>query len=277
MPSRSKARTAWELLEPIHAVTYFAPECREAYAEAGLKGFWMGYFAGRAAPMGEVGPEVVEATFFNFHPDMVRRAIPDAWSYASATSLIEVRAHAAATALRGLASDVDEVARDLAPLLRQAVDAASGPDRPLFRANQAIAPRGDVVEELWQLTTTLREHRGDAHVAMLRAHGVDGIEAHVLASMAKDIPASRLQESRGWSDADWTAAEERLRGRGVGEEVYEQVEAGTDQLAAGPYDALSVGDLSMLFAYAEHLTNAITASGLIPFPNPIGLPRKSPS
>ena len=48
VPAQQRARRAWELLEPIHAITYFAPECRAAYADAGLKGFWMGYFAGRA-------------------------------------------------------------------------------------------------------------------------------------------------------------------------------------------------------------------------------------
>ena len=32
----------------------------------------MGYFAGRAAPFGPVGPDPVTATFFNFHPDRAR-------------------------------------------------------------------------------------------------------------------------------------------------------------------------------------------------------------
>jgi hypothetical protein len=45
----SSARTAWRVLEPYHAMIYFAPEAREAYASAELKGYWMGYFASRAA------------------------------------------------------------------------------------------------------------------------------------------------------------------------------------------------------------------------------------
>ena len=53
------ARRLWRLLEPYHAATYFAPEARQAFKDAGLRGFWMGYFAGRAAPMGAVGPGVV--------------------------------------------------------------------------------------------------------------------------------------------------------------------------------------------------------------------------
>jgi hypothetical protein len=32
------ARAMWTLFEPIHAVTYFAPEARGAFEEAGLRG-----------------------------------------------------------------------------------------------------------------------------------------------------------------------------------------------------------------------------------------------
>ncbi|MBK5222297.1 MAG: hypothetical protein JJE52_05385 [Acidimicrobiia bacterium] len=45
----------WVLVEHLHAVVYFAPQARAAYEPLGLRGFWRGYFAGRAAPMGAVG------------------------------------------------------------------------------------------------------------------------------------------------------------------------------------------------------------------------------
>ena len=57
---------------------YFVPEAAEAYARLGITGT-AGYFASRAAPMGAVSADVVIATFFNFNPELVRRAIPDAW------------------------------------------------------------------------------------------------------------------------------------------------------------------------------------------------------
>jgi len=57
----STARRMWQLLETIHAVVYFAPEVLDAYTAVGLKGFWMGYFAGRSAPLGAASPEVVTA------------------------------------------------------------------------------------------------------------------------------------------------------------------------------------------------------------------------
>src|SRR5262249_20568323 len=53
------ARTMWTLFEPVHAVTYFTADSRSAYEQAGLRGFWRGYFAGRAAPLGAVSAPVV--------------------------------------------------------------------------------------------------------------------------------------------------------------------------------------------------------------------------
>jgi hypothetical protein len=85
MDAPRTARAMWKLFEPLHAVTYFADECLEQYRAVGLKGFWMGYFAGRAAPMGAVTPGLVDATFFSFNPDRVNRALPDAWSLAPRT------------------------------------------------------------------------------------------------------------------------------------------------------------------------------------------------
>ena len=53
----------WTLFEPVHAVTYFAPEARSAFEAAGLRGFWRGYFAGRAAPLGPASAAVITASF----------------------------------------------------------------------------------------------------------------------------------------------------------------------------------------------------------------------
>lgn len=271
-PPAPLARAVWRAIEPIHAVTYFSDESSEAYAVAGLQGFWMGYFGSRAAPMGEVGPAVVEATFFNFHPDMVRRAIPDAWSLTSTGELLAVRAAAAAATLRRLAPGVDDAARDLLPLLSRAVAAAGAPGRPLFAANREVALPADPVGALWQATTTLREHRGDGHVAVLTSEGLDGCEAHVLFAAVNDVPSEVYQRSRGWSDDDWSAAHGRLRDRGAGRALHDRIEARTDELAVAPYAALSADELDQLLAIAGRVANAITTSGLYPYPNPIGLP-----
>ena len=54
------ARRLLDRFEPVHGVTYFAPEVREALDGLGYRGFWMGYFAARSAPLGMMPPEMVD-------------------------------------------------------------------------------------------------------------------------------------------------------------------------------------------------------------------------
>src|SRR5665213_373024 len=105
------ARDWWLAFEPVHAVVYFDPECLAAMDALGFRGFWMGYIAGRAAPYGPVGPEPVTASFFNFHPDRARRALPDAWAIASPADVWATRSHAAAQALGRVVPGVVRTAR----------------------------------------------------------------------------------------------------------------------------------------------------------------------
>lgn len=50
------ARALWERYEPVHDLVYFAPQAHRAAEALGLRGYWMGYFALRAAPLGPVSP-----------------------------------------------------------------------------------------------------------------------------------------------------------------------------------------------------------------------------
>jgi hypothetical protein len=280
------ARTMWHRIEPINAVTYFASECRQVPTEFGLKGFWMGYFASRAAPIGPVGPAVVEATFFNFHPMRIRRAIPDAWTYATPAQLLEARRRAAAAALRRLlGAEADRLAGVAVPVLRRIADAASPAGRPLFAANRDVPPSSDPVGELWQACTTLREHRGDGHVALVTSAGLDGCEVHVLFAATEGIDPALLQESRGWSAADWSAAVDRLAGRGLvaaagaptvdGRKLRAEIERRTDELAASPLEIVGQGVIDMVLDVLAPVAVQISGSGEIPFPNPMGLPPES--
>ena len=174
---RSSRGDMWKAIEPLHAVTYFSEECRTANKKAGLKGYWMGYFASRGAPLGAVSAGTIEATFFGFHPARVRRAIPDAWGFASPERILAVRGAAAARALRRAFPGIEDVAAETAPQLHEAVMAADGAGRALFAANRDLPVPDDPVEALWQAATALREHRGDGHVAVLTAEGLDGVEA----------------------------------------------------------------------------------------------------
>src|SRR5947209_6941867 len=130
------ARDIWIRIEHLHAVTYFAEECRQTPRDLGLRSFWMAYFANRAAPLGPVAPGVVEATFYNFAPAMVRRSIPEVWTIVAPETLVASRRTAAAAALRRIAPGIEHSATSLAMRLRRAIQAASGAGRPLFAANR---------------------------------------------------------------------------------------------------------------------------------------------
>jgi hypothetical protein len=267
-------------------VTYFAPECRDGFRAIGLRRFWMGYFAGRAAPLGQVGPSVVSAIFFNFHESMVRRSIPEAWEHAGCPAILRARRAAAATALRRILPSVEERALELAPLCRRVVESADGSGRPLFSANRDLGEPEDPVEALWQGCTSLREHRGDGHVVALTAAGLDGCEALVLFAASEDVPATVFLESRGWSGDEWEGARHRLDARGLmegdrispaGAELRRSIEELTDELAGSPFATLTPEELATFEAGLRLVAGAVLASGEIPFPNPIGLPPRRPA
>jgi hypothetical protein len=291
MDAPRTARALWKLFEPLHAVTYFADECIAQYATVGLKGFWMGYFAGRAAPMGPVGPAVVDATFFSFNPDRVARAVPDAWSFAPPERVLEARLVGVDKALGrilgpdGVGADIGAMASDLAraaELARSALEGLTVDGRPLAAANLALDWPEEPHLALWQAATVLREHRGDGHVAALVAAGLDGRQALVTMAATGAVPRAMLQAARGWDDDAWNASTDVLIERGwlyedatatvSGAAARQEIEDLTDLLAAEPWERLGEDDTESLRAVLAPIARAIAATGSVPVPNPIGLP-----
>ncbi len=272
------ARELWQRLETLHAVTYFAPESVHAARDAGLRGFWMGYFGVRAAPMGAVSAGIVTATFANFAPAMVERAIPDAWSFARPATLVDVRARSAATALRRLVTDIEPIAIAVNPLLGRILEDGDISGRPLFAANVGLDTSDDPVERLWHLATCVREHRGDGHLHVLSLADVDGCESHVLHAADHATPIETLRDNRGWTVEEWLAATERLAAHGLmagsvlteaGRALRRRIESETDRLALG-----NTADDDLIDALTP-AADAVASSGVIPFPNPMGLPSLS--
>ena len=245
----SAARAMWTMFEPVHDVTYFAPEALSGFTEAGLRGYWRGYFAGRAAPLGGTRAAVVAASFFNFAPSFVARAVPGVWDLVTPQEAIAVREAGATAALRRLLGGREAEAAKAADLLWRAAEDLDLAGRALSAANAELPVSGEPLTRLWQATTLLREHRGDGHFAALAAADIDGCEAVVL-RCAKDTDISRdlMQPVRGWSDEQWDAAAARLAERGLtgedgamtaaGRAVHDAVEAATDQAAARPWDRM---------------------------------------
>src|SRR3954452_23253125 len=92
---RQAVARAHRAVEPLHNHLYFAPQQDEHLTAVGLRPGRMCYFAGRAAPMGAVGPGLVTATFYNFAPAIVARHLPRAWTLATPEQVIEARSAAA--------------------------------------------------------------------------------------------------------------------------------------------------------------------------------------
>lgn len=261
---------AWSCVEALHAVTYFTPEAREGWRDAGLQGFWRGYVAGRAAPLGRVGPSVAGASFAGFSPEMLGRSLPAVWDVLAPQDALVVRRRAAASALRrllGATSDLGPAAELLADAARDT--AITG--RALGAANAGLTLPEDQVERLWQLATTLRELRGDGHVAACLVHGLGVPDRDVLAEAAGVVPPGQ-RENRGWSGQQWHQARTRLREGGLLDEAASvtpaglslraQVEAATDRLAP----ALPFGTVEVL----APLAGRVVRQGGVSYPNATG-------
>ncbi|SFE31203.1 SCO6745 family protein [Blastococcus tunisiensis] len=284
MTSPGTARRLWALAEPFHALTYFAQECRDAAGQVGLRGFWNGYFAQRAAPLGAVGPQLVTAVFHNFAPDFVARRVPSIWAEVTPAAALDARVIGVDAAVRRVFGEewikVEETveASELAAAAAAAVDL---PGRPLAAANTAVEVPDQPHLRLWQALTTLREHRGDGHTVALVQREVDGVTAHVLAAAAGRSDREWLMRARGWDDAAWDDAVVRLVERGwlAEEELTAEglatvaaIEADTDRLALGPWLALGDAGCDRLAELLAPVRRAVVAAGDWPAGNPIGAP-----
>ncbi len=282
----SVSRRMWELFEPLHAVVYFTPQARAALDGAGMKGFWMGYVAARVAPLGAIDAGTATSVFYGFHPGRAARALPDAWNYCAPDSLLDARRTGSASALRHLLGD-DAITcaqlRRAAGLLWAASQTAEPAGRVLGAANQALPEPPDPVEKLWQAATTLREHRGDGHVASLLTHGVTPVQSHVLKSAAGEVDEQVLRIARAWPEQAWDQARDELLTLGwldragaltdAGQSARDGVERATDIAASGPWRMLGAAGTEQLAAFLAPFTKRVVHSGILTWPNPIGVTR----
>lgn len=273
------ARKMWRTMEPFHGFVYFIDEAAAAYTEAGLAPGRMGYFASRSAPMGPVPPEVVIATFFNFHPALVRSCIPEAWRLATPARVLDARLSAVDAGLHRILGE-DATGADMteaAGIARAAAEACQPEGRPLFAGHASLPWPDEPHLVLWHAITLLREYRGDGHIAALVAEGVGGCQALVIHGATGDVPNAVLQSSRAWPDDEWARAVDELRSRGWLDESGALTDAGrthrrwvedrTDALAMAPWEAVGQDQADRLRAVVRPWSKAIVQSGELAFRN----------
>lgn len=279
-----EVRRLWHLLEPLHAVLYYAPEVFEESAALGYGTGerWPTYFPLRAAPLGAVGSERVASAFYSFSPRMVAAHMDSAWVAARPADVLKARERGIDQAYRAIFGDraASPELVEAAGLLCRVAEAANTAGRPMAAANAELAwPKAPHLQ-LWHAATILREHRGDGHLAALLVAGLDPVEALVSFAAIGAASVERF-ESRGWSPGEWSAARERLVARGLvtdsgtatpaGRELRAEVERHTDELAAAPWRALTPADRSRLAELLGEFWVAVLGSGLLPSESTLGI------
>ncbi|MFF7800091.1 SCO6745 family protein [Streptomyces olivaceus] len=276
----------WHLLEPLHAVLYFAPQVFEEVESLGYDTGerWPSYFALRAAPLGAPGTRQVASAFYSFSPRLVAEHIPAAWDVAAPDKVVRARMRGidrAYRALFGAWTDGPEVA-EAAALARRAAEAVRTEGRPLAAANAGLPWPQEPHLVLWQAATILREHRGDGHLAALLTAGLDSVEA-LVSFAAIGAASADVFASRGWNEQEWTAARERLRARGLlnadhtatdaCRALRAEVERRTDELAAAPWQTLGDKDTAKLAELLGRPWLEVLDSGMLPRETTLGIGR----
>lgn len=258
------ARKCWGTLEAFHGFIYFAAEATEEYAAIGLHGR-SGYFASRSAAMGRVNAATVDATFYNFHPDLVAVAMADVPADLTAEAILDARLRAADRGLRARL-DADAItspamvrAAELAVRAARRIGTAHAPasGRPLGLAHARL-PEPDAAHlRLWWAITALREYRGDGHIAQLVDAELSGLDALILHGASGAVPSEILRSTRAWSEDEWNGAvaamaETRglVRADGTGTDaglaLRDRIDARTDELAAPAWAALTTAEATEL-------------------------------
>ncbi|KAF4406324.1 SCO6745 family protein [Streptomyces lycii] len=277
LPERA-GRRCHNAVNPLHSALYFSPEFTRDFAEAGLDGFAPAYFAARSAPMGAVGPGTVTATFYVFKHELIARHVPGVWEKASPRDVLGIRLRAVDRMLRRLLGDAAVESPEMAEaaaLAQRAAEACGRHSRPLYASQADLPVPGEPHLAFWHAATLLREHRGDGHVSVLADAELDPLEALVSHSASgKGMTPKWMLQTRGWTEDEWHAAQDRLRARGLldadgelteaGTELRKRLETETDRLDRAPYEHLGAAGVQRLTELAGGWAMTAFEAGAFP-------------
>jgi hypothetical protein len=284
------ARAYWAAAEPFTIAALFTPEVKAVMQAAGLPAR-AGYVVLRAAPLGAAHPSAVTAAFHGFPRATIEVVLPGAWSAISPEDAVRGAHEAVAASSARQFAEHPSTAKvaAFADELGAVVAGLDTSGRPLAAANQAVEPPAEPWARLWRAMNTLREHRGDAHVATLLAADLDVVEAQVVmaAWAGERLQLDRLRSSRSLTDELWVAARERLHERGLltsegsltraGHELRDGIEAATDVASARPFHQLGADRTEELWQFVGDLSSALIDTGQMIAVTPVGAPWPPPA
>jgi hypothetical protein len=131
--------------------------------------------------------------------------------------------------------------------------------RPLAAGIRSLPVPDDALAAVWHHGDFLREYRGDSHNAAWVAAGLNATQIGLLSEMYWGLGMRTYSRSRGWTEAQFDAAEAGLRERGLldgdgfsteGRELRESIEVATDVQMTPALDALG-DDVGELFEIME--------------------------
>lgn len=277
LPPRAVRRCAHPV-NLLHATLYFSPDLDAELRELDVTDGSTARLAARSAPLGAVGAGTVAATFYNYDHAFLAERLPAVWETASPAAVLDARLRAADTTLRRLLGEealTSPALAEAADLALRATEACTGHARPLYAGNADLPVPDAPHLRLWHAATLLREHRGDGHLVALLGAGLDPVEALVShTATGKGMTPDWNLTTRGWRRADWDAAVERLRGRGLLDADSELTEAGTalrealedetDRLDAAPYAHLGADGVARLTELARGFLATAVGAGAFP-------------
>jgi hypothetical protein len=195
----SPARRLRDACEPVAMHAVWSRATNERLAQLGLD-FLTSYVGGRGAFLGEPAGAVVAAAFAWFEPGLVTTLWDAARAAVALDRLVQARDESTVASLREILAD--------------AAEAADGMGRPLFSGRRADGRPQDAVHCLWWACGLVREHRGDSHVAVAAADGLDPIEMNILTELWIGMPLLSYTATRGWAPDAMQRAIARLESRG---------------------------------------------------------------